>query len=66
MVQVIYIKKSGKTLSPLGNRYFPALIAQRLARSLRKSPGFESHCGQESSFCNSRFALLTDHVHPCK
>ena len=36
MVQVIYIESSGKTWSPLGDRYLSALIAQRLARSLRK------------------------------
>ena len=41
MAQVIYIKSSGKTRSPLGDRYLSALITQRLARS-----EFESHCGQ--------------------
>ena len=49
VVQVIYIKSSGKTWSPYGDRYLSALTAQRLARSLRKwkVPGFEFHCGQE-------------------
>ena len=35
-VQAINIKSSGKTRSPLCDRYLSALIAQRLACSLRK------------------------------
>ena len=41
VVQVIYIESSGKYRLPFGGRYFSALIAQRLAHSLRnqKVPG---------------------------
>ena len=34
--QVFYIESSGKTRSPLGDRYLSTLIAQRLARLLGK------------------------------
>ena len=34
--------------------------------SYSEGPGFESHCLQEFSFCDSRFALLTDRIIPCK
>ena len=49
VLQVIYIESSGKTRSPFGGQYLSDLIAQRLARSLRrrKVPGYESRCGQE-------------------
>ena len=45
-----------------------ALMAQRLARSLRKwkVPGSNPTVGKNFSFCNSRFALLTGRISPCK
>ena len=45
----------------LGGRYLSALIAQRLARSLRKRkvPSLNPIVDNNFSFCYSRFALLT-------
>ena len=52
----------------LGSRYTSALIAQRLARSLRerKVPGSNPTVGKNFSFSNSRFVLLIVRVSPCK
>ena len=62
VVQVIYIESSGKTSSPLGDRYLSALIAQRIARCKRKIPGSNSTVGKNFSSCNFRFALITGHT----
>ena len=54
---------SGKMWSPLDDRYLSALIAQRLARSLRKRKvlGSNPTVGKNFSFCNSRLALIIVH-----
>ena len=67
-VTVLLIAHAGKMWSPLGDRYFSALIAQRLARSLRKrkSPGSSPTVGKNFSFCNFRVTLITGQVSPCK
>ena len=62
------IAHSGKMRSTLGDRYLSVLIAQRLARALRKRkvPGSNPTVGKNFSFCNSQFALITGRVSPCK
>ena len=59
------IAHSGKMRSPLDDRYLSALIAQRLARSLRKRKVPDS-VGKNFSFCNYLFALITGRVSPWK
>ena len=64
----MYKESSGKMRSPLAARYISALIAQRLARLLRKRkvPGSNPTVGKNFSFCNYRFVLLIGRESPCK